>query len=420
MKSKEEQHELKPKEKGVVDLLNRKVIAGETLRDILDFLFQSLKDCLPCDRLDLGFIEDDVRRIVFYHVAASYEPVLLNRDYVYDLTGGYTGRIFDTGEPVIVKNLPEELDELSGESAELLVDEGIRSCMIVPITIDGRPAGIFSCRSRKPGAFSRKNIPFIESVLSVIRLVVEKTYRIQQIEKTTEGYMEMLSVVSHEMKSPLASIITLGKTLSSGYFGKIEDKQKEIVDRIIKKAEYLHALSSEYLSLSRFESGELQINPKLVDLFLEVVDPTIELLRPQIDEKRVSLEKNYNESILPLNCDPDLVRIVLVNLLSNAVKYGNIDGVVRITVERRHRMVVVSVWNEGPGFPEIEKKRLFRKFSRLQTTELREKKGTGVGLYVSWKIVQLHGGVMRADSEHGSWALFTMELPMHGDMCILP
>ncbi len=420
MKKKNNLNDLKPEELEVVEEVNRLVISGEPLESILDTLFTAVREILPCDRVDLGFIEDDVKRIVFHYVRALYEPVLLNRDYVYDLAGEQTGGIFETGDPAVVNNLPEQVDEVHAESSELLVSEGIRSCALLPITIDGRPAGILSFRSRKTGAYGKENLPMLKSLLNVIRLPVEKNFHLQQIEKTTESYMEMLSVVSHEMKSPLASIITLGKTLSNGYFGKIDDRQKEIVDRMIKKAEYLHALSAEYLSLSRFESGELQINPKLVDFFQDLVDPSIELLRPQIDERRVNLEKNYADSILPVTCDPDLVRIVLVNLLSNAVKYGNIDGVVRLTVERHHRMVRASVWNEGPGFPEIEKKRLFRKFSRLQTRELREKKGTGVGLYVSWKIIQLHGGVMRADSKHGSWALFTMDLPMHGDMCVLP
>jgi len=73
--------------------------------------------------------------------------------------------------------------------------------------------------------------------------------------------------------------------------------------------------------------------------------------------------------------------------------------------------VALAVWNEGPGFPEAEKSRLFRKFSRLQTPELLKQKGTGVGLYTSWRIVRLHGGRIRADSEEGHWAEFRVELP---------
>ena len=113
----------------------------------------------------------------------------------------------------------------------------------------------------------------------------------------------------------------------------------------------------------------------------------------------------------PVQCDPELLRIVLVNLLGNAVKYGEAGGALRVTLERGPDQLLVRVWNAGPGFREEERPRLFRKFSRLQAPELQGRKGTGVGLYTAWRIVHLHGGRLDAQSQPGQWAEFSVELP---------
>jgi signal transduction histidine kinase len=112
-----------------------------------------------------------------------------------------------------------------------------------------------------------------------------------------------------------------------------------------------------------------------------------------------------------VDCDPSLLIIVLVNLLSNAVHYGASGGALRLTVAPSARRLRVSVWNEGPGFSAAERARLFRKFSRLHAAGAGQRRGTGLGLYNSWRIVQLHHGHIKADAKTGAWAEFTFELP---------
>jgi signal transduction histidine kinase len=128
--------------------------------------------------------------------------------------------------------------------------------------------------------------------------------------------------------------------------------------------------------------------------------------------KGMPLERDYPAVPVMLTCDPDLLKIVAVNLVGNAIKYGRDGGRVRVTVvPGDDRGAAVRVWNEGPGFPASQRSRLFRKFSRLDTPELKKRKGTGVGLYTSWRIVKLHGGSIDATSEEGSWAEFSVRLP---------
>ncbi len=406
-------------EQAALKRIDKKVASGLPLEDIFEFIYEELGKTIPLDRLDLAFTEDDNQRIILYFVKADYDPPVLVKDYVIDVHGSLFQRSIDSGVTYIIDSLEEATGEKNLEPADLLINEGIKSYLVSPIIIDNNKIGVIALGSKKDASYTDHGKDFVQSILDRIQLIVEKSYRLIQLEKTTKTYMDMLSVVSHEMKSPLSSIITLGKTLSDGYFGKIDEKHRDVIERMIKQAEYLHALSNEYLSLSRFESGEFQINPKLIDFLDEVIDPALEIIKPQIDERKMKLIQNYGDNIYPHNCDPDLLRIVLVNLLSNAVKYGNPGGEIRLTMEHSFKKLRISVWNQGPGFAKTEKKRLFRKFSRLQSKELVERKGTGVGLYVTWRIIQLHGGIIKAESEKGKWAEFFFELPQYMDMCII-
>ena len=418
-KTKKENTECFDAELGIADKISRMASSGISLEELFDYLFDQLHGQLKYNRMDIGFTEDQNQRILLTHVKSDYSPLHLSKNYAVDLYGSQFQLVFDTGKPHIIQDLEKYRGERRSEPIALMLKEGINSMIICPIFADETIIGIFSISSKKKNSYSARDSEFVQTIIERISLIIEKTYRLEQIEKTTATYMEMLSVVSHEMKSPLSSIITLGKTLINGYFGKVEEKQRNIVERMIKKAEYLHTLSSEYLSLSRFESGEFQLNPQLIDFLHEIIEPSIDIIQPQIDEKKIEFIQDYTERVYPINCDPDLIRIVAINLLSNAVKYGNTEGKIRLSIEHSYKRIKFSVWNEGPGFSELEKKMLFRKFSRLQSEELAKRKGTGVGLYVSWKIIQLHGGTIKADSEKGKWAEFYFELPQYMDMCII-
>jgi signal transduction histidine kinase len=300
----------------------------------------------------------------------------------------------------------------------LLAQEGIRSIVIAPV-LAGEPIGFLACASRSVGAFPVGAGRILVEIAKILRFQVEKEYHLDQIENNYQAYMEMLGFVSHELKSPVSSIVTLVTTLTEGYYGKVDEKQQEILQRIVKKAEYLEALTSQYLNLARFESSMMEPNPRLIDFIEDIVEPAIDLLMPRVEERGMRLERDYPAAILPVRCDPDLVKIVMINLLGNGIKYGNRGGALKVSVTKEFKKFTFSVWNEGPGFTEEDRHRLFKKFSRLQAAELIERKGSGIGLYVSWKIVQIHCGRIHAESEHGAWARFTVDLPLYLDLCIM-
>ena len=398
----------------VLDTINRKIAAAESLESLVDFLFASIQPILSCDRIGVSFVEEGGGRLVAHYARASYEPLFLAKGYAEDLAGSSLERVIQSGMPRIIDDLVAYAAGRPGSrSTAILVREGVRSSLTCPLTVEGRIAGVLFFSARRPRAYTERDIRLHLAIAERLSQAVEKAWRIEQLDQANRAYAEMLGFVSHELKSPLASIVMDVGVLQDGFLGELPAEQREMLARITRKAGYLTNLIREYLDLARIESGELTARFREgVDLVADVVDAAVDIVSAQAAERRMRVERLVPDGPVTLTGDPDLLKIVAVNLVSNAVKYGRDGGTARVTVERHPGRVAVRVWNEGPGFPASQRSKLFRKFSRLDTPELRKQKGTGVGLYSSWRIVQLHGGKLTADSREGEWAEFRVDLPL--------
>lgn len=399
-------------EDSILDTINRKVAGGRSLNEIIEFVFESTSPIMPCDRVGLAFLEEGGKRVVAHYARAKYEPLFLKTGYAADLKGSSLERVMRLGEPRVIGDLELYMRaHPRSDSTKLLLREGVRSSMTCPIVVEGRPLGFFFRSSRFPNAYSEREMRLHTAVAERLGQAVEKAWRIEQLEASNRAYMEMLGFVSHEIKNPLASIISEARILHQGYLGDLDPKQTEMVGKMLRKSEYLLNLTREYLDLARMEEGRMELNArKEVDLLSGIVEPSLEMVQAQVEERKQALDVRVPTG-LPVECDAELMKIVVTNLVGNASKYGNGGGALELSAEKDTRRFLFSVWNEGPGFPESEKQRLFRRFSRLQTPELLGRKGSGVGLYTCWNIVQLHGGRIWADSEVGKWARFSFEIP---------
>ncbi len=405
-------NEFDQNEKEILSYINQKVAAGQNLKEIVEFLYNETSSIMPCDRIGIAFTDESGKRLILYHVVASYEPLYLDRGYAADLRGSSLDTVFKDGTPRVINDLKEYLQSNpSSSSTQLLVKEGVRSSMTCPLYVDKRVVGVLFRSAREPSAYSMHEVKLHKAISERLSQVVDKAWRIEQLSSALNAYTEMLSFVTHELKSPLSSIITLGKTLNSGYFGDNPEKTAEMVGRMIDKAEYLNTIVNEYLNLSRIEEDRMSIKPREVDIHHDIIDEAIDIIHPQVEEKNIQIERNYDSAITSAECDPDLMKIVLHNLLGNAVKYGIDGGTVRVTTRMEGKNLNIDIWNEGPGFPEEQKYKLFRRFSRIETDELMDRKGSGIGLFVSYNIAFLHGGRIVADSREGEWAQFTVEMP---------
>lgn len=405
--------EFSPEERRILDLINQKVASGQSLDDIMNFVFDTTRELYPCDRIGLSFIEEGNRRVVAHWTRALYEPVLLRKGYAEDLPGSSLNTVMHSGHPRIISDLEHYAQEHpNSRSTRLILKEGVRSSMTCPLIVEGRAVGFLFRSSRKANVYDRHQVRMHQAVAERLSQAVEKAWRIEQLTAANQAYTEMLGFVSHELKSPLASLVMDAETLGGGYLGALNGPQEEKLHKMVAKAQYLLGLIRDYLNLAKIESGQFEGNfRESVNFTDDVVRCAIEVVQALADEKRMHFTIEAPSANVFAECDPELMLIVLVNLLGNAVKYGDDETEIRIRLSLEVSGLRVAVWNSGPGFPKEERVKLFRKFSRLDAPELKKRKGTGVGLYTTWRIIQLHGGHITADSEYGKWAEFSFEIP---------
>ncbi|MBN2055017.1 GAF domain-containing sensor histidine kinase [bacterium] len=402
-----------PLEMSILDKVNRKIAGSNSLGSIINFLFDQVKPICACDRLGLALVEEDGNRARAYHAVAHYEPLLLDKGYAQDLNNSSLKQVLERDQLRIINDLDQYLaHHPDSHSTHLILQEGIRSSLTCPLSIDGHNVGLLFRSSLRPNAFAERHAVLHQAIAERLCQAVVQTYRIEQLQAANDAYMELLGFVSHELKSPVASLVTDAEILKTGYFGTLNEKQRTRINRIISKGEYLLGIVREYIDLARIEDGDLQPNFQVVtDIYETVLEPAVEIIKPRIEKEEMRFHTRLPEKPVAAEVDANLLKIVMVNLLSNAVKYGRKGGAIELVMEKNINGLMVSIYNEGPGFPENQRSALFKKFSRLQTKELRKRKGTGVGLYNAWRIIQLHGGHMEAASEEGHWARFAFNIP---------
>lgn len=395
-----------------LEIINQKVAAHESVDDMLRFVFASTADISPCDRISLALLADNGRRVISHLTIADYEPVLLKKGYAEDLHGSSLRQVLERRTPRLINDLEEYLvRNRDSVSTRLLLREGVRSSMTCPLVVDDRVVGLLFRSCRRPNAYDERQVLYHQVIAERLSQAVEKVLRIEQLAAANRDYFNMLGFVTHELKSPVASLVTDAQLLRDGYVGKLDGKQRERISKIIDKGDYLLGLVQEYLDLAKVEGGEMRPKVESVDVMARVIAPSVDLIQSQIDAKGMQLSLPASATPPQAELDPNLLKIVVVNLLSNAVKYGSKGGRIRLAIVAESNRFMLSVWNEGQGFPSSEQGRLFHKFSRLNTPNSTAQKGSGIGLYTSWRIVHAHGGRIWASSEEGAWAEFSFEIP---------
>ena len=225
------------------------------------------------------------------------------------------------------------------------------------------------------------------------------------------SYLEMLGFVTHELKSPLASIVFAIGSMRDNLLGPLTPAQEAVLKSSAKSADYLNSTIANFLNLSRIEEGELKLKLWKVSLRNTIIDPAIQRLSEMAADNSMKFDCEIPHNI-EITCDPNLLTSVFQNLISNAIKYGNRGSQIQIRLEAGTETdYEISIFNEGSGFKPEEAKGLFTKFARFNTENYNTKSGTGLGLFVTKKIIKNHHGNIWAESEPGKWAKFTLRLP---------
>ena len=225
-------------------------------------------------------------------------------------------------------------------------------------------------------------------------------------------YMETLQFVSHELNGPLSSITNYAYMLRQRLLGDLTEKQENALAVITSDLKRVMEMIRHYLNLARIESGELRPLPTRVAVREDVIAPILASLDAEIHGKQLRVEDLIGPRVI-LHSDLNMTRELFENLLGNAVKYGRAGGLITLNCRLNGRWAEFAVRNEGEGIPPERRGELFHKFSRIELGDSRKaRRGTGLGLFISKKIVEAHGGTIAMDSEVGHWTEFRCALPL--------
>ncbi len=237
--------------------------------------------------------------------------------------------------------------------------------------------------------------------------------REEKLTALNKSYMEMLGFVSHELKSPVATVMNYVYLLREQKLGQLNEKQLKAVRAIDFNSSRLVEMVRHYLNLSRIENSELQPVKSRVDVDEEIVAPILESMEAELSGKDMRVNNDIGKDTVVF-ADKNMVREVFENLISNAYKYGREGGSIHLVSKQVDDYVEFRVRNEGEGIPPERMGELFKKFSRLEESDTAKKqKGTGLGLFITRNIVEAHGGVIRAESEPGEWTELIFTLPLY-------
>ena len=245
------------------------------------------------------------------------------------------------------------------------------------------------------------------------RYTGELELRNREIEGANRHKSEFLANMSHELRTPLHTVIGFSELLAEELKGPLNDNQKRFVAHIHRESQHLLALINEILDLSKIEAGKLQLRRESIDIG-SLLEDALASIRPQGIDKSLQIETNVAGSII---VDGDRLRLkqVLYNLLSNAVKFTPKGGCVRVDVESRDGFAQVSVSDTGIGIPLNEHGSIFDAFHQVSSAAVGTREGTGLGLPISRRLVEEHGGRIWLESEPGKGSRFTFTIPLESE-----
>lgn len=223
---------------------------------------------------------------------------------------------------------------------------------------------------------------------------------------------DFISLVSHELRTPLTSILGFSSYMLTGRMGEVSDTQKTALESIHRQAKRLSAIISDFLDVSRIESGKIEMRKENIPV-AQIASRVIEDLRPQANEKQVRVSAEAHESPYPLVALGDEQRIaqVFTNLVGNALKFTDPNGSIAIRLSRDNGELVCSVADSGCGIPPDELERVFDRFYQVEKVVTRKTGGTGLGLAIVKNIVEAHGGRIWIESELGKGTRVSFTLP---------
>jgi GAF domain-containing protein/anti-sigma regulatory factor (Ser/Thr protein kinase) len=356
-----------------------------------------------------------------FHIRATHnlDPVLVETLRAAPLRKGEgtMGRAAETREPTQVADIAAP-GAYQSHIRDTLLGAGYRALLSVPLLREGEIIGSLSLNRHTPGAFPPEAVEVLktfatQSALAIqnARLFREIADKSRQLEAASRHKSEFLANMSHELRTPLNAVIGFSEVLLQRMFGALNDKQDEYLKDIYASGQHLLSLINDILDLSKIEAGRMELAPAPFHL-PSALENAVTLVRERAARHGIALHLDLDPRLGELVGDERKIKQVLLNLLSNAVKFTPEGGQISLKASRRDGAVEISVTDTGIGIAPEDQAAIFEEFRQVGSDDARKHEGTGLGLTLAKKFVELHGGRIRVESELGRGSTFTFTLPV--------
>jgi signal transduction histidine kinase len=330
---------------------------------------------------------------------------------------GLMGRMALTREPVQVADILHDATYQS-RVREIVLRTGYRAVLAVPLLRESDIIGGLVINRKTPGEFEPGTIELLrtfatQSALAIqnARLFQELEEKSRQLEIADRHKSEFLASMSHELRTPLNAVIGFSEVLLERMFGEINPKQEEYLQDILSSGRHLLSLINDILDLAKIEAGRMEL--EVADFHLpQAIDNSVTLVRERAARRSIALDVAIDPELGEIKGDERKVKQVLLNLLSNAIKFTPEGGRVDVHAGLVDGVAEISVRDTGVGIAPEDHEAVFEEFRQVGTDYAKKHEGTGLGLTLSRRFVELHGGKIWVKSQVGQGATFTFTLPV--------
>jgi len=380
------------------------------LNEAFEAFIRELRGFVPFDRMAIVLEEAGTAQVL--GVAGVGAEVVFSRGSRQPVGQTLLDEILRTGQTVYREDMTEARYSEEREFGEL----GLRSRIAAPLLRGPRAFGMISLVRREPSGFNTQELELVgllgrlvASAVQNIRAYEAERNTVEELRRLSALRADFVSLVSHELRAPMASVVGSAQTLRQRWRELNPDQRESFLALISSETARLAALVADVLDTSRIDAGTFTYRFADVDLGALVRDSVAGL---SLTQEEVSVVADVQSELPSVRGDRDRLQQVLTNLLDNAVKFSPAGEEVRVSAFQQDSRVRIEVSDRGPGVPPDQQRLIFEKFGRGNTAGSPGTPGTGLGLYIARSIVEAHGGVLEVSSGADAGATFTLSLPV--------
>jgi signal transduction histidine kinase len=294
---------------------------------------------------------------------------------------------------------------------------GYKGVIFAPMLWEGKGIGSVSVGRDTPGAYTDKDVALLKTFADQAAIAIQNTRlfgeiqeKSRQLEVANQHKSEFLANMSHELRTPLNAIIGFSEVLLERMFGELNDKQDDYLKDIYSSGRHLLTLINDILDLSKVEAGRMELEPAKFDL-PSAIGNAMTLIRERAQRHGIGLAVKVEPGVTEVIADERKLKQILLNLLSNAVKFTPDGGKIDVSARRDAGDIVIAVRDTGIGIAPEDQEAVFDAFRQVGKHYTNKQEGTGLGLTLTRKFVELHGGRIWLESTPGKGSTFTFTFP---------